>query len=72
MYLYNTDWRLPKEEKYESKVERYRNSAWTLLESMPASCILHSSELVTIPEMEKRTLTSTLHLLCTDTIMLLL
>lgn len=27
------------------KVERYRNSAWTLLESMPASCMYHSHEL---------------------------
>lgn len=27
------------------KVERYQNSAWALLESMPASCIEHSHEL---------------------------
>lgn len=27
------------------KVERYRNSAWSLLESMPASCVWHSHEL---------------------------
>lgn len=27
------------------KVERYRDSAWALLDSMPASCMQHSNEL---------------------------